>query len=136
MEITNTDVKRGRGRPTKYKEDFPEKVRYYTDNFDTIEEDTVIPTVAGLSLYLGITKQSIYDYAEQYPDFLDSVKYLQSRAEKILVSSTLNRKFAEKFATFYAINCLGYSDKREIKANVEISSVEDILRNAEDTEEY
>ena len=136
MEITRDNVKTNKGRPTKYNDTIPDKVRDYTEHFSDIDPDTVIPTMAALALYLNVNKSTLYEWMEIYPDFSDAIRELQAKAEKILVNSTLKRKFAEKFATFYSINCLGYTDKREVTANVEISRVEDFLKDAEDTEEY
>ena len=127
LKITYGNVTQTRGRPSNYSDSMPDTVRNYIE--DCKNSDT-FPTVAGLAYNIGITKDTIYRWAEIHPELSDALKALKDYQELTLVENTLNKRYSDRFAQFFAVNCLGYSNKAEITANVATVSVEGLLKDA------
>lgn len=118
------------GRPTKYHEGMPDLVDEYTEscgyelypltkstnaNGESVEYKTKakIPTIAGLSLFLGVTKSTIQLWQEEYPLFSASVRQMLAKQEEIFVeggaSGDLNATISK-----LVLHNHGYSDKQEV----------------------
>lgn len=84
------------GRPSKYTDEVIEKTNNYLHNFHTlkIDEDLneVVPTHCGLADYLGVTKGTIYNWAEEHEEFLDMLSEIKQKQEKLLLSMGLLNK--------------------------------------------
>jgi len=76
-------VKRDRGRPTKYSPEVFPKIEEYISSCG--REQTSLPTIEGLALYLGITKETVYQWDKEYPDFSDAVKKILMIQKKQLI---------------------------------------------------
>lgn len=101
------------GRPTDYNDAILKKTKLYLDTFDS--EGDVIPTIAGLALYLGLSRETIYDWSSQdtKKEFSDIVKDLMAKQEKTLINSGLSGKFNSNIVKL-ALGKHGYSDKQEL----------------------
>lgn len=53
----------------------------------------VIPSVAGLAHFLGVSRECLYEWARQYPRFSDTLRLLQAAQER----ETLNRGLVGDF---------------------------------------
>ena len=60
------------GRPTSYNSDFNGRVWDYLET--TGREQTILPTVEGFAIYLGVSRDSLYEWAKVYPEFSDTLK--------------------------------------------------------------
>lgn len=86
------------GRPTTYSEILLEKAQDY---LKVLPADEVIHTVAGLAVYLGISRDTVYEWAKEEdergkltkPEFSDIVVQILANQEKSLVNKGLEGKF-------------------------------------------
>lgn len=76
-------TKHAGGRPTKYYPEITIKIEEYIAT--TGRENTSLPTVEGLSLYLGISKETLYQWADEYPEFSDAIKRILAQQKKQLM---------------------------------------------------
>lgn len=100
------------GRPTSYTDDLLGKAREYLTDFES--QDEVTPTIAGLSMYIGIARATVYDWASQpeKQEFSDIVEKVMQKQELMLVSSGLKGDFNASI-TKLALTKHNYSDKTE-----------------------
>jgi hypothetical protein len=71
------------GRPTKYNESFCNSLQDYIKT--TGREQTSLPTVEGFAIYLGVSRDTIYEWAKQHKEFSDTVRELMTIQAKQLV---------------------------------------------------
>lgn len=92
------------GRPIEYNDEVPKKAQEYLDKCVDEEDeyhktrgeksdsyDRIIrvrlPTIEGLAVYLGISRATVYDWKEKYPEFSDIIEKLQSvQADRLLLN--------------------------------------------------
>lgn len=99
------------GRPTDYNEDILKK----TEKYLKTRKGEQVPSVAGLSRYLGIARSTIYDWASQESkkDFSDMLGQILSEQEKLLINKGLAGDFNSTIAKLMLAKH-GYTDKQEI----------------------
>lgn len=112
-----TEKNRG-GRPTLYNGDMLENVKQYIKHFQNpdnskIKTIEVIPTVAGLAIFLGVSKRTLYNWSDSNPELLHTLEELQDTQESILVSNGLTGSFNANISKLVLANH-GYSDKQNI----------------------
>lgn len=130
-----TEETRPRGRPTLFKEEFAEQLIDYFNiepywekvemnkdgNPVVIKVANKFPTLARFSTILGVTRETLHDWATaknvhgelKYPDFSYAYKRAKDYQESILVEGTMNGVFNAPFSIFTAKNVLGWRDKTE-----------------------
>lgn len=91
------------GRPTEYGERILELARQYRDAFflpedqrkDILGDEEVIPTKEGLALFIGISRETIYEWSSQdtKQEFSDIVNEIFSNQAKTLINKGLSGKF-------------------------------------------
>lgn len=101
------------GRPIKYRPIFKKKTLEYVqkcrDEWERvvknesekgtqfeIKNKVELPTMAGLALYLGVTKTSLYKWKKEYPDFSYSLSSLLAEQEKRLTNNGLGGQYDPK----------------------------------------
>lgn len=86
------------GRPTEYSDKIVKKARKYF--IDGWEDDEVVPTIAGLALYVGVSRETVYEWAKDNTkqSFSDIVKDIQALQEKKLVGGGLDKTFSPQIA--------------------------------------
>ena len=94
------------GRPTDYTEEIVEKTKHYIETF----EGDPVPQIAGLAVFLGVARSTIYEWAEQHKEFSDVLERLKAKQEKMLISGGLLGKFNSTI-TKLALTKHNYSDK-------------------------
>ncbi|WP_392558746.1 terminase small subunit [Orbus mooreae] len=80
------------------------------------ENGGLIPSVSGLSLYIGCSRSSLYNYAnesEEFNDLLETVKAIQ---ENELINKGLSGEFNATIAKLMLANH-GYSHKHQVDLN-------------------
>jgi hypothetical protein len=97
------------GKPTKYNADTVSKCKQYLKDYET-----PIPSVAGLAIYLGVSRSSIYEWAkvegrEEYSDILEQILATQ---EQVLFSKGLTNDFNATIVKL-ALGKHGYHDKAD-----------------------
>lgn len=71
------------GRPTKYTEDFIEEVEKYLVN--TGKEQMHLPKIESFALYIGVHKDTLYEWAKKYPKFSDALAKIMARQAEQLI---------------------------------------------------
>ena len=106
------------GRPTDYSKEILDQTRDYILFYK--KQGDMIPSVAGLSSYLGIARSTIYDWASQEDkkEFSDILEKLLSEQEKTLLNNGLNGKFNPSI-TKLALGKHGYTDKADVTSGGE-----------------
>lgn len=107
------------GRPTKYTEELIRKAQAY---LEVLPEDEVVHSIEGLADFLGISRETIYDWScqEDKAIFSDIVNSILIKQGKSLINNTLSRKFEPRTANMM-LGKHGYTVKTEsdISAKVE-----------------
>jgi hypothetical protein len=99
------------GRPSKYNEEVLEKARDYLQNYESCGD--VIPMACGLAVFLGVTENTIYNWAnESNPEFLRLLGELKSKQHSVLIGKGLTGDFNSTI-TKLILTKHGYSDKVE-----------------------
>ena len=105
------------GRPTKYSQKMYDDAMDYIANFKTISignaSNSIVPTAAGLSIYLGVNKSTLYAWAEDHPEFSDTLDFLNEMQEYELTNNGLSGKFSGVITKLMLANH-GYTDKTEV----------------------
>ena len=76
-------VKHAGGRPTKYKPEIFDKIEEYISMCG--REQTSLPTIEGLAIYLDITSETIRQWAKQYKEFSLTLKKIVERQKQQLM---------------------------------------------------
>ncbi len=74
-------TKHAGGRPTLYKPQVIEEINEYLK--EAIPQNMKIPTIEGIALRLGITRETVYEWAKVHPEFsytLGKLKMMQKEA--------------------------------------------------------
>lgn len=99
------------GRPTKYNEEMQAKADNYVAHPE--DYDDVVPTAAGLSLVLGVTKSTVYKWAEEHDKFSDTLRALNAVQEKRLINGSLMSDYNATISKLMLANH-GYREKSEV----------------------
>lgn len=100
------------GAPTKYTKELQEAADEYVNGGFVACED-VVPSVAGLSVELGVSRSSLYLWGRQYPKFSNTLDRLKSLQERITLSGGLRGDLNSTIVKLLLANH-GYSDKQEV----------------------
>ena len=73
------------GRPTKY---LKSVINPKIDEYLALcgREQTKLPTIEGLALYLGVNRDTIFEWTNVYPEFSDYIKKLASQQKDQLIN--------------------------------------------------
>ncbi|WP_434779258.1 DNA-packaging protein [Neisseria sp. Ec49-e6-T10] len=108
-----TEEKNKIGRPSLLTKELIEKALFYLANDGWQEAGDVVPSVAGLACYLGVGRQTLYDYKEQSLEFSYILEGIGAAQEKMLINggllSTYNPTITKMMMTKH-----GYTDKHEV----------------------
>lgn len=125
------------GRPTDYGDHIVERTKEYIAHFQNGGVDSrinpieVIPSMAGLSIFLGVARSTLYEWGKKYPIFSDTLNELQGTQEVLLLSNGLSGKFTAPIAKLALANH-GYTDKVEQKIETkEVKSFSDMYGQPE-----
>lgn len=97
------------GRPTEYSEEYLNKARAYLDSCKDEEVQKVkqlnsekgyemydnklkvsIPTKGGLARYLGVNRDTLYDWSQKYGEFSDIMEAIGAEQEDRLINNGLS----------------------------------------------
>ena len=81
------------GRPTLYTDEVLAKTKKYLEVYETLED--VIPSIEGLSEYIGIARPTIYKWSKEEgkEDFIDTLEAINAKQKKVLLSKGLTNDF-------------------------------------------
>jgi len=119
-----------RGRPTTYKPEFCDeiiehfdiepyrvitRVHQKTGNEYSEKVANDLPTLAGFAASLGVSRQTLTDWAKRWPEFSYAITRAKVMGEKILVTNTLLGLYNSHFAQFVAKNYTSMRDVQEVR---------------------
>lgn len=98
------------GRPTVYGDKIIEKAKHYIKHYN--EFNDVMPSVAGLSVVLGVARSTVYKWCEEEgkEKFSDIIRKLEAEQERKLLNMGLSGDFNSTI-TKLCLTKHGYSDK-------------------------
>lgn len=99
------------GRPTKLTDELIAKAEMYL--VDYMSNEDIVPSVAGLSVYLDVAKSSIYKYKSENARFSDTLERIESKQEQMLLKGGLMGDFNATITKLMMSNH-GYSEKQQI----------------------
>lgn len=108
------------GRPTEYTNDMPEVVMEYLQTTGVKKDKKGyikkldLPTMAGLALYMGRSKQTLLDWADRFPDFMDALSILKNTQENTLINNGLLGRFNSTITKLMLSNNYGYQERKDI----------------------
>jgi hypothetical protein len=109
------------GRPTTYSEEMLARTKEYIQECqDTIQDGKLkvnLPTVEGLSLYLGATRSTIYLWAEEHKEFSDTLDDLKAKQAQMLVSQGLANNYNSTIAKLMLSSNHGMREKSDITSD-------------------
>jgi len=141
------------GRPTKYTEDMPERVDAYLaeckvwweefhktrgDKSDTYERilNVKLPMVEGFAEYIDVSKNTLYDWAKEYPKFSDALDRIIRQQHNMLAQGGIAGHFNPVITKLMLSNNHGYREKSDVTSDNEALNAQPvlvkILRNGED----
>lgn len=103
-------------RPTKYHDGMPDLVMQYLDEYTNMGHP--VPTIAGLSVFLDLTRETIHDWLkhEDKALFSDNVKKLMAQQEIGLSTGGLMGDYNASISKLM-LTKHNYSDKTENENN-------------------
>ena len=105
-------AKSNAGRPTTYSKAMQAKAETY------LEENTrVIPSLAGLSVFLGVARSTIYKWSESIPQFSDTLDEILANQELDALDGGLNGTFNPAISKLILANH-GYKEKQESEVTI------------------
>ena len=115
-----TDRHKQIGRPSLFNQSMIDKTKEYIAFFQshrTAEEweneTELIPSIAGLALFLGVSRSTLYEWAKHNKSFSDTLEDLLGTQEVSLLNGGLRGRFNAQISKLALANH-GYSDKQEI----------------------
>lgn len=99
------------GRPSKYNDDLQAMADSYITEFK--EFGDVVPQLAGLACFIGITRETLYQWMKQHPKFSDTAKAVTIMQERMLVNGGLSKVNDAGVTKMLLASNHGYSDKTQ-----------------------
>jgi hypothetical protein len=126
------ELKARKSRPTDYDPKYIEMFYEYFDkkpyskdlNTNKIEAED-FPSIAGFAILIGVSRDTLYEWAKVYPDFSDTFKKAKDFQERFLSVNGNKGIINPAFAALTAKNCIDWSDKRELKHTVNEKALTD-----------
>ena len=98
------------GRPSKWQDCIEPAWQYVNGGFR--DEDDVVPTIAGLAVFLGCARETIHAWAKEHQEFSHIVKALMAKQEKMLANGGVLGEYNASI-TKLLLTKHGYSEKVE-----------------------
>lgn len=120
------------GRPTNFNQEVIDMAEEYrTEGYK--KDGSIIPSVAGLSLYINVARSTIYKWKEEEGKeaFSDILAKILSEQERLLLNKGLSGDFNSTI-TKLVLGKHGYSDKQETEMNGKIEGINVYIPQEED----
>lgn len=103
-------------RPTKYCKKVQEKADWYA-NGGYADCGDAVPSQAGLACELSVTRQTLVNWKEKHPKFLDTLDTISITQERVSLSGGLRGELNSAIVKLLLANH-GYTAKKELNHNV------------------
>jgi len=100
------------GRNTLYDPEFVTKGIEYADGGWKECEGHNIPSVAGFARILKVTRPTIYNWADDYPEFFDTLEFIKAEQEFVALNKGIIGEYVVPI-TKLVLHNHGYSDKAQ-----------------------
>jgi len=77
------------------------------------EKKVTLPSIAGLAIFMGISRDTVYDWKGKYPDFSDIIEELLTMQERFLVEGGVSGSYNPMISKLI-LTKHGYADKQEV----------------------
>ena len=113
------------GRPKIFNDvkEVEEKINAY---FNYCEEKEKPYTMSGLAYYLGIDRKTLINYSKN-EEYFHTIKKARDKVQMQLEENALSNKANSTFTIFNLKNNFDWKDSNEVKTNVEITKVDELL---------
>jgi len=110
-----------RGRPKEYRDYFVDEVyKYILECVEASKGERVcLPTVEGLAIKLGFTKETIYKWGEENGDFSDALAFLKSNQCVELINNGLSNKYNAQIAKLMLSSNHGMRERKDVTTDDE-----------------
>lgn len=98
------------GRPTDYSDEKATKARLYLECYE--DEGHVVPSIAGLALYLEQGRRTLYSWGEAHEEFQHILEAIGAKQEQEALSKGLKGDWNATIVKLL-LGKHGYSDKQE-----------------------
>ena len=98
------------GRPTKLTPELKEEAKAYLEELN-VSISTLLPTVEGMALRLGISRDTIYEWEKQDKQFSDIVNDLRSKQGEKLIQNALAGRYNASIAKLILSGKHGYIEQ-------------------------
>jgi len=98
---------------TTYSPEMLEKIYQYRDDWREFNPSAVVPSAASLAKYLGIGRQTLYDWKERHDEVRDAMDVILGDQEDILIQCGLSKQFDPKL-TAMMLSSHGWVQKKEL----------------------
>lgn len=116
------------GRPSSYTDDVPQKVSKYADK---CLKEKRLPTRAGLSNYIGISKDTLIKWGRENKHLLDALNAFDQLQEDEVWDKALKGEYNSNIAKLMLHNH-GYSDRSQVDQSIDAKVKVDDLSNPQD----
>ncbi len=106
------------GRPSSYSAEMVEKTRHYIDTYKDHGDE--IPQVAGLAGVLGVSRASLYKWADEHEEFSDILSKLKAEQRRVLFNNGLNSTFNPTITKLILSHAHGVNEKTEQEHTVNL----------------
>lgn len=112
------------GRPTDYKgEETIMRTREYFFDSLMVAGDNV-PSIEGLAVYLGVCRDTVYEWKKKHPRFTDTIKKGEAHQTRALINLMTDKDKFTAGSIFVAKNILGWTDKKDVVHDHNITAFE------------
>jgi len=78
------------------------------------------PTFLRFGLSIGVSDQTLENWAKEHPEFLSATEVCRKMQEDIIKINSFNGHYSQSFAQFLLKNNHGYRDKTEVEQTVAV----------------
>lgn len=112
------------GRPTKY---LPDIIHPKVDEYLEMcsREQTKLPSIEGLSLFLGVHRDTIFDWAKKKPGFSDYLEKVAAKQKEQLIDDGMygGKEVNASMAIFLLKAIHGMKDGHETNVNITVKPI-------------